>query len=144
MNIASRWYQGTLSKSSSLGIALFILRIVAGLALVQHGWMKIQTPFSWMGPDAPVPGFFQLLAAFSEFGGGIAWVIGLLTPLASFGIACTMAVAVATHLSQGAPWVGHGASFELALLYFAVAVFILFNGPGKLSIDRKLFGRASV
>ena len=106
---------------------------------MQHGWGKMQSPFSWMGPTAPVPGFLQFLAAFSEFGGGLAWVLGLLTPIAAFGIACTMLVAVFTHVSQGGTWIGHEGSYEPALFYFAVAIFILFNGPGRISIDRKLF-----
>src|SRR5258708_34408927 len=61
---------------------------------MHHGWSKIQHPFSWMGPDSGTPAFFQSLAALSEFGGGMAWILGLLLPLASFGIACTMAVAI--------------------------------------------------
>jgi len=44
--------------------------------------------------QASVPGFLQGLAALSEFGGGLALIAGLLTPLAAFGIACTMVVAV--------------------------------------------------
>jgi putative oxidoreductase len=143
MNIGTRWYQGTFARSSTLfGVALLFLRIIAGGALIQHGWMKMQSPFGWMGPSAPVPGLFQFLAAISEFGGGIAWILGLLTPLASFGIVCTMAVATTFHISQGAPWVSsEGHTYELALLYFAVAIMILFTGPGKFSIDCKLFGR---
>ena len=100
----------------------------------------MQAPTSWMGPTAPVPGFFQFLAAFSEFGGGIAWALGLLTPLASLGIIFTMLVAVAHHLTSGDPWVASsmGPSAEPAMGYLAVAIFIFFNGPGPLSVDRKL------
>jgi putative oxidoreductase len=136
MNKMMNCYKSKLASSHTC-LPLLLLRLIAGLALAQHGWEKMQNPMHWMGPEAPVPAFFQLLAAVSEFGGGLAWILGLLTPLASFGIACTMAVAVAFHASQGAPWVGHGVSFELALLYFGVAIFILFNGPGKISIDSK-------
>src|SRR6185312_3468650 len=73
--------------------ALLLLRLIAGVAFVFHGWGKMQAPMSWMGPDAPIPGFLQLLAAIAEFGGGIAWILGLLTPLASLGITITMLVA---------------------------------------------------
>ena len=68
-------------------VGLLILRLVAGAAIALHGWPKIQSATSWMGPDAPVPGVLQLLAALAEFGGGICWVLGLLTPLASFDVA---------------------------------------------------------
>ncbi len=122
-------------------IALFVLRVVAGLAFMQHGWMKIQTPFSWMGPEAPVPGIFQALAAVSEFGGGLAWIIGLLTPLASFGIFCTMGFATFTHFSKGDPFVGQGGSYELALVYFSIALLLILAGPGRISLDARLFGK---
>ena len=42
--------------------ALLVLRVVVGTAFIIHGWQKIQTPFSWMGPQSPVPGLFQFLA----------------------------------------------------------------------------------
>src|SRR5687768_2479580 len=76
-----------------LDLALLLLRLCAGLAFMFHGWGKITNPFGWMGPDAPVPSVLLGLAALSEFGGGLAWVLGLLTPLASAGIFFTMAVA---------------------------------------------------
>ena len=133
-----------LSGSASAG--LLVLRLAAGLAFVFHGYGKIQNPFGWMGPDARVPGVFQALAAVSEFFGGMAWVAGLLTPLASFGIACTMAVAVWMHAAVlRDPFVAlqGGRSYELALLYFCVAVLLLLAGPGRYSVDRVVFGEKS-
>ena len=44
-----------------------------------------------LGPDAPVPGALQFLAFLSEFGGGIALLLGLLTPVAALGVLSTMA-----------------------------------------------------
>ncbi|MBI3543835.1 MAG: DoxX family protein [Deltaproteobacteria bacterium] len=137
--LCERFQPSPTTRCASLG--LLALRLVAGVAFVHHGWGKIQDPFHWMGPDAAIPGFFQALAAVSEFGGGLAWVVGLLVPLASFGVACTMGVAVWTHLIvRGDPFVGKGASYELALLYFCVALLLLLGGPGKLSVDRLVFG----
>jgi putative oxidoreductase len=125
--------------------SLLLIRFVAGLAFMLHGWGKIQNPFGWMGPDAFAPGIFQALAAVSEFGGGLAWIIGLLTPLASLGIACTMAAAFYMHaIMNGDPFVSTGGpSFELAALYFCVAIFLMAGGPGRLSLDRSLFGARS-
>ena len=126
-----------------MSLGLLVLRLIAGTAFVLHGWGKIQNPMAWMGPEAPVPGFLQLLAAVSEFGGGIAWIFGLLTPLASFGIAATMAVAVYTHaVVMGDPFVSKGAgAWELAALYWAIALLLIFVGPGKFSLDHAIHNR---
>jgi putative oxidoreductase len=124
------------------GVGLLAVRVVAGLAFMFHGWPKIHNPFGWMGPDAPMPGIFQALAALSEFGGGLAWVLGALTPLGSFGLLCTMTVATWTHaVVRGDPFVSTGgAAYEPALVYFTIALLMILAGPGSLSVDARLFG----
>ncbi|MBF8260370.1 MAG: hypothetical protein HW377_2744 [Actinobacteria bacterium] len=129
--------------STGVSAGLLILRLVVGLAFVFHGYGKIQNPFGWMGPNAAVPAVFQALAAVSEFGGGLAWILGLLTPIASFGLACTMSVAVWTHAAVlHDPFVSlKGArSFELAAAYLCIAILLLLAGPGRFSVDRVIFG----
>lgn len=127
----------------SVDTALFVLRFVAGIAFMYHGWGKIQDPFGWMGPDSFAPGIFQALAALSEFGGGLAWLLGLFTPLASLGIGATMLVGAWMHaVMRGDPFVaaGGGASYELAMIYFCIALLFLAAGPGRMSVDRAIFG----
>lgn len=123
-------------------VGLLAVRLIFGTALTLHGLQKISSPFGWMGPDAPVPGVLQFLAFLSEFGGGIALLFGLLTPLAALGIAFTMAVAMATahaaHPFVGAPG---SPSKELAASYFGIALLMLLTGPGSLSLDALLFGK---
>lgn len=130
-------------SSPRVSAGLLVLRLVAGLAFMFHGYGKIQAPFSWMGPDASVPAFLQGLAALSEFGGGLAWMLGLLTPLASFGLACTMAFATWTHaVVMGDPFVAGasgGGAFEPAFVYFCIAILFLLAGPGRYSLDQALF-----
>lgn len=129
------------AHQNNVSVALLLVRLVMGVAMMMHGWGKIQSPMSWMGPEAPVPGFLQLLAAVSEFGGGLALILGLLTALGSLGIAITMAVAVYTHaIVKGDPFVGQGGSFELPLLLLVIAVMFIIAGPGKFSLDHKIFG----
>jgi putative oxidoreductase len=131
-----------LSNRTSTG--LLLLRIVLGLAFMFHGWGKIQNPMGWMGPDAKIPGFLQALAAISEFGGGLAWILGALTPLASFGMLCTMAVAVYFHaVLFKDPFVAQGpgkGSYEPASVYFCISLLFLLAGPGRFSLDRLIFG----
>lgn len=133
--------------SNCVSLGLLILRVVAGVAFMLHGYGKIITPFNWMGPDAPVPGFLQALAALAEFGGGLAWILGLLMPLASFGLACTMLVAAGFHaFVLGDPFVASGpgtGAYEPAAIYFCVSVLFLLAGPGRFSLDRKIFGERS-
>jgi putative oxidoreductase len=128
-------------------VGLLLIRATTGAAFILHGWPKIQNATGWMG-DAPVPGFLQALAAASEFGGGIALILGLLTPLASLGIAGTMVGALGmAHLPKGHPFVGpptlpSGESAEASAVYLAIAVGLLLVGPGMLSLDGLLFGSA--
>jgi len=132
-----------LRMSTRVSAGLLVLRLVAGSAFVFHGYGKIENPFGWMGPNAGIPGIFQALAAVSEFGGGIAWMLGLLTPLASLGLACTMTVAVWMHaIVLHDPFVAlnGGRSYELASVYLCVAILLLLAGPGRFSVDRVVFG----
>src|SRR5881397_3776411 len=111
--------------SARVSAGLFVLRLVVGLAFMFHGYGKIQNPLGWMGPDASIPGVFQALAAVSEFGGGLAWILGLATPLASIGLACTMTVAVRMHalvLHDSFVSLTGGRSYEPALVYLCVAL----------------------
>ncbi|MBK7857181.1 MAG: DoxX family protein [Archangiaceae bacterium] len=123
------WNKLISHHGARLSGALLLVRVVAGAFFVTHGWGKIQDPFHWMDKGgSPAPAVFQLLAALSEFGGGLAWVLGLLTPLACLGIGCTMVVAVFTTVSRGA-------SFELAAVYLTLALLLLAAGPGRFSVD---------
>lgn len=144
MNCSPKQCFKTAPQSCKASMALLVLRVIAGLAFMFHGWGKMQAPFSWMGPDAPVPGFLQFLAAFSEFGGGLAWILGAITPLASLGIAITMAVATCMHMFvMKDPFVASGpgqGSYEPAIIYLCVSLVLMTVGPGKYSLDRKIFG----
>jgi putative oxidoreductase len=127
----------------SVDLVLLFMRAVVGCAFILHGWGKIQDPLHWMGGDSSIPALFQALAAMSEFGGGIALLLGLLTRLGALGICCTMAVAVFMHLFIfGDPFVNTtgGRSFELAAAYFAINLLLVILGPGRFSLDRRFFG----
>lgn len=137
------WFQiNDLCFASSL--AFLFLRLVVGLAFLFHGWGKIQNPFTWMGPDSNMPGVLQFLAAFSEFGGAIALILGFLTRFASFGIFCTMLVATYLHaIVRGDSFVGGRGqgSYELALVYLVISLLFLLSGAGTISLDRLIFGK---
>ncbi|MDF2439221.1 MAG: putative oxidoreductase [Abditibacteriota bacterium] len=123
---------------------LLLLRVFAGVALMMHGWPKIQSPFSWMGSAAPGP--LQAAAAISEFGGGLALALGFFTPLAALGVASTMLYAALVAHSND-PFMasnGRGKPFvpskELAMTYLSMATLLLMIGPGRFSLDWLFFG----
>jgi putative oxidoreductase len=126
--------------------ALLLVRLVMGAAFILHGWPKIQNPLGWMNAmgGQGVPSFLQALAALAEFGGGIALVLGLLTPIAALGIVCQMLGALLlVHFPKGDPFVASApgaSSYELALVYLAAAVLLIALGPGRWSLDASLFG----
>ncbi len=122
---------------SSVDLALLLLRLYVGVAMVQHGWPKIQNPTGWGGEAFPP--FLQALAALAEFGGGVGLLLGVLMPLVCFGFICTMAVAVSVHVQRGDVMVGQS-SWELAGLYLVLGIFWLLASPGRFSVDRWLFG----
>lgn len=133
------------TQTTYASIALLALRLIAGPAMIIHGWGKIQMPLGWLpeGANINISPIFQLLAALSEFGGGVAWILGILTPIASFGMSITMLVAASVHMFIFKdPFVNlsGGLSYEPAMGYFAMALVLMFVGPGKFSLDKLFFG----
>jgi putative oxidoreductase len=122
-------------------VGLLAVRIAVGVALMLHGRPKIENPLGWMGAEG-VPGVLQGAAAVAEFIGGAALVVGLLTRPFALLIAITMATAAGmVHISAGHAFVAKPPepSWELAGVYFAVAVQFLLTGPGRISLDALMF-----
>jgi putative oxidoreductase len=140
----------SLFKSPSarqVSIGLTILRLVLGATFIAHGAQKlfvfgfagVTGGFAQMG--IPMAGFFGPFVALVEFFGGIAIVLGLLTRLASLGLAVNMVVAMlAVHLKAGFFNPG-GIEFPLAL--FGMAVALMTTGAGAFSVDAVLNNRLS-
>ncbi len=131
-----------LAQACRTSMGLLLLRLLVGVALMIHGFGKIQNPTDWLGPNPPFPPALLAVAAFAEFGGGLLWILGLLTPLASLFIAGTMGGAIHFHaILKGDPFISAGGkSYELAAVYLCVALVLLLAGPGRYSLDRLLFG----
>jgi len=128
-----------------LDLALLILRLVLGLLFVGHGAQKLFGWFGggglkgtsgWLGSMGMRPAWFwALMAALSEFGGGLLLALGLLTPLGSLGIIAAMVVAIVkAHLPKGL-WNTKG-GYEFPLINLTVAFALGLVGPGAYSVDR--------
>ena len=122
-------------------LVLFLLRLVFGLLLLNHGIQKI-TNFSEMSAMFPDPiGFGSNialgLAVFAEFFCSIAFIFGALYRLSMIPMIVTMAVAF---FSVHGGVVDGG---ELSLAYLLLYIIMYIAGPGSYSIDNWLFGNLS-
>lgn len=121
------------------GIAYALLRVVAGLALVTHGFPKILDPFGASGMVEGLgfyPGaFWSPVLAITEFFGGILLAIGFLTRPVALAITFQMCVVIVFH------WVVQGEGYsgaEKGILWAAITFFFLFSGGGPYSVDRAI------
>lgn len=119
---------------------LLLLRLALGVIFFAHGSQKVLGWFGGHGLAATVQGMtsggipapFAYLAAFTEFLGGLAVLSGLLSRLASVGLAIVMLVAMLkVHLSGGF-FLPTGFEYTVALL--GMALCLIFAGPGRFAL----------
>ena len=128
-------------------LGTLVLRLVLGAIMAAHGYSKIIPRgalynFVQMVQHMGLPAWSGYLSAFTEFFGGILLILGLLTRIAALACAIDMGVAIAkVHLHHGL--VGSG-GFEYPLALFAIALSLVFTGPGLLACDALMGGRGSV
>lgn len=141
--------------STSNSTSITLLRLVLGIVFFAHGAQKMLGWFGGYGFSGTmtfltgllhIPAPFAVLAILAEFLGGLGLILGLLTRVAAFGIFVNMMVAILTvHAQFGffANWTGtqKGEGFEFHLLVLAITAFLMIEGAGAASIDRKLAGK---
>ncbi|MDE0492120.1 MULTISPECIES: DoxX family protein [Psychrobacter] len=134
------------------GYAALVLRVPVGLILMAHGAQKL---FGWFGGNGLAgtagwlasigiePGYLMaILAGGSEFFGGLALIIGLLTRPAALATAFTMLVAIfSVHISNGLFMSNNGYEYALTLMVATLALMI--QGGGHLSVDKLLSTRSA-
>lgn len=129
---------------SPLGLA--ILRIVVGVIMIAHGWQKLTAYDAWYSTlqqlGVPMLEVLAPLSVAAELAGGVGILVGLLTPIAAFGVLCQMIAAIyLVHWDFGL-FASNG-GFEYPLTIAAVALFLTVRGAGLISLDALLFGRAA-
>ena len=124
-----------MNMERAIQVALFLLRLVAGLLFIQAGGMKL---FGWFGglpAGVSAPFMSQVwIAAVLEFFGGIAIMLGLLTRPIVFILSGEMAVAYWQFHAPNGRWPiqNHG---EPAVLLCFIFLFFAAYGAGGWSLD---------
>jgi putative oxidoreductase len=135
--------------------ALLLLRVFMGICFIRHGWPKLRNLQTW-AQMLKTPAWLCFLSAGSMWAGGIALLVGFLTPLASFAILVSMAYAMVLEIKSDFPFiaadpylipegdyagpmgVGEPPSWEKAAMYVVMCLVLICCGGGMLSLDTLL------
>ena len=128
-------------------LVLLISRIGLGVVFIAHGWQKFHTngldktaaAFEQMG--VPAPTLSAYYATGIELLGGVALILGVLTPVAGVLLALDMAGALAfVHLSNGVFAADGG--WELVGVLGLLSLTLAAVGAGRVSLD-SIFTRST-
>src|SRR3954463_10232134 len=127
-----------------MAYGLLLLRVVVGGTMFSHGAQKL---FGWFGGHGlrGTAGFFGslgwrmpllmgFLAGLDE-ASGLAFALGIVTPLAALGIAIVILNAIIVVHWRNGFFNGNG-GVEVPLVIATTAIAVAAIGPGRFSIDR--------
>ena len=124
-------------------LALLMMRLVVGAILIAHGYHKVWGGFHHhmeFVESLGIPGRMAYLSAGTEFFGGIAIVLGLLTRIFSFAMVIEMGVAIwKVHFKNGLTGNG-GFEFPLALATIGFTLLCFGGGPWGLTFGKRAGG----
>jgi putative oxidoreductase len=130
------------SNSRGYAYGLLVLRVVAGVIFIAHGYLKafkmgmggtvgMMTHFG-----VPVPSLAAWFSILAELLGGTALILGVFT--LPFGIALTIDMLGAIWFAKRGGGLFAPKGFELELLLLASALCLALTGPGPISLRRAL------
>ncbi|HZM32757.1 MAG TPA: DoxX family protein [Acidimicrobiales bacterium] len=132
-----------MSDLDAMNLALLVFRCCVGAVMLAHGLNhvygggKIAGTARWFASLGMRPGILHAwLASLTEVAGGVALVLGLLTPLGGAAVMGVMIVAwITNHRGNGffifRP--GEGWEYVMTLTFAGFALAVL--GPGEWSLD---------
>lgn len=129
-----------------MNIGLLLLRFIVGLVFFLHGSQKLFGWFDghglmvtaqWMETIGLKPGIVMAaLSGTAEVFGGILFMLGLYTKIASGLLAIVMCVAILTVHWPNGFWNANG-GFEYNLVLLAIVISFTWFGAGKYSLDER-------
>ena len=138
-----KWFTG-LTRFNEVG--LLILRRAIGSIFLVHGTAKWGM---WgLEPSEQLPAAMltiMKILSVAEPLGGVAMILGFLTPFAAVGLGIVMLGAINTKISaMGLKFMEmQSAGWEFDFLIFCSLVCILTSGPGRYSVDKRMLKSAS-
>ncbi len=141
-------FKNSISALSIDAMSWALVRVSTGLILVPHGAQKLLGWFGGGGLNSTAqfmeqsiglyPGLlFAGLAGVTEFFGGLALALGILTRLSAAAVVAVMGVAAfVVHWGNGFFWTSGG--YEYPLLWGLVALALVIRGGGALSLDEAI------
>ena len=121
---------------------LLVLRVGMGVMFIFHGWPllsggpaiweKIGAATVYVGIKA-FPIFWGFMAAFAQFFGGIALILGLFFRPACLLLVITMAVAATMHIGRGEGLKVASQAIEDGVVFLG----LFFIGPGTYGFGKK-------
>ncbi|MFI5384838.1 MAG: DoxX family protein [Fimbriimonadales bacterium] len=132
-----------MNRNQAIQIAQFLLRVVAGLLMFQHGAMKLLGWFGGMPNGVTPPLMSQTgIGGVIEFAGGILILLGLFTPVAAFILSGEMAVAYWQFHAPNGTWpiLNKG---EPAVLLCFIFLYLAAQGGGDWSLDGLMLRKKS-
>jgi putative oxidoreductase len=128
--------------TSPTDFGLLVLRLATGATMVQAGLIKafdMDATVDFMETGGwRMPQFAALMVTIAETAGGLALLLGLLTPIAACAVIAAMIDAWAVNVSADAFW---SMPFNVPFLVAFAATALLFTGAGAYSLDARFFGR---
>ena len=132
------------SPSALSDLGILILRIGVSATALHAGVIKalnFTTTAQFMADGGWRPSTFAAyLVTATEIAGGLALLLGLLTPLAACGLVAAMLDAWAANAAAATVW---SDPFNVPFLVAFAAATLLFVGAGAHSVDARVFGRPS-
>ncbi|HET9609983.1 MAG TPA: DoxX family protein [Acidimicrobiales bacterium] len=132
-----------MSDQDALNLALLVLRCGVGAVMLAHGVNhiagggKIEGTARWFESLGMRPGIVHAwLASLTEVAGGVALVLGLLTPLGGAAVIGIMSVAFVTnHRGNGFFIFRPGEGWEYVMTLAITGLVLAVVGPGEWSLD---------
>ena len=128
---------------------LTILRVLVGVTFLLNGLPKLGNLAGFTsfltGLGIPAPGFFAIIVAALEVGGGLLLIAGLATRWVSIFYVIEMTVTTLLvklpNFGFIAPGNRPGVGAELDLLLLVCALVLIGHGSGPLSVERNILKR---